>query len=46
MARTSLEKRRKVRELEARRDALLSSKKKTAVDLSKVRAELKLVRTQ
>ena len=46
MARTSLEKRRKIRELEAKRDALLLSKKKHSVDLSKVRAELKIVRTQ
>jgi hypothetical protein len=46
MAKTSLEKRRKVRELEAKRDALLQAKKKNHSELAKVRAELKVVRTQ
>jgi hypothetical protein len=46
MARTSLEKRTKVRALEAKRDALLMAKKKNTSDLAKVRAELRVVRTQ
>jgi len=46
MAKTSIEKRRKIRELEAKRDALLIAKTKHSNDLVKVRAELKNVRKQ
>lgn len=46
MAKTSITKRRKIRELEAKRDQLLINKDKHAQDLAKVRAELKVVRGQ
>lgn len=46
MAKSSIEKRRKLRALEAKRDALLESKTKSATELAKVRAELKSVRAQ
>jgi hypothetical protein len=46
MARTSLEKRQRIRALEAKRDALLGAKKKNHSDLAKVRAELKVARVQ
>jgi hypothetical protein len=46
MAKTSIDKRRKVRELEARRDALLVSKQKNVTELAKVRAELKSVKAR
>jgi len=41
MAKTSIEKRRKVRQLEAKRDALMASKQKSLAELAKTRAELK-----
>jgi hypothetical protein len=46
MAKTSITKRRAIRELEAKRDALLMSKDKHAQDLATVRAKLKVVRQQ
>ena len=41
---TSVEKRRKIRALEAKRDTLIESKKKSISDLAKIRAELKHLR--
>jgi len=41
---TSIEKRRKVRALEAKRDKLMENKSKATAELSKVRAELKHTR--
>jgi len=38
---SSLEQRRRIRALEAKRDMLMESKKKNASELAKVRAELK-----
>ena len=46
MAKSSIDKRRKIRALEAKRDALLEGKNKSASELAKVRAELKTVRGQ
>lgn len=46
MAKSSIEKRRKIRELEAKRDKLLTSKTQSQTELAKVRAELKSVRSQ
>ena len=46
MARSSPEKRRAVRKLEARRDDLLVKSKKMAMDLKSTRAALKQVRKQ
>lgn len=45
MARTSIEKRRKLRELEARRDTHLVNIKKAKSSLASVRAELKHLRS-
>jgi hypothetical protein len=42
----NLEQRRKVRALEAKRDQLMVAKEKAATELTKTRAELKLVRKQ
>lgn len=44
MARMTIEKRRKVRALEAKRDALIESNKKGKNRLASVRAELKSTR--
>ena len=44
MAKSSIEKRRKIRALEAKRDLLMASKSKSTTELAKVRAELKSVR--
>lgn len=41
MAASNIEKRRKIRALEAKRDALMEAKGKNASELAKVRAELK-----
>jgi len=46
MARTSVEKRRKLRALEAKRDSLLESKTKNRSELAKIRAEIKMLRLQ
>lgn len=43
---TSIDHRRKIRALEAKRDALLGNAAKNKTDLAKVRAELKAVRKQ
>lgn len=44
MARTSIEKRRAIRAMEAKRDALMSKVKKSRMDLAAVRASLKTSR--
>jgi hypothetical protein len=44
MARSTIEKRRKMRELEAKRDAHLVSVKKSRAALASVRAEIKHMR--
>ena len=41
---TSVEKRRKVRSLEARRDALMEKKTKSVAELAVVRTQLKIMR--
>jgi hypothetical protein len=46
MATSSIEKRRRIRALEAKRDVLMESKTKSQTELAKVRAELKSVRGQ
>jgi|WetSurMetagenome_2_1015567.scaffolds.fasta_scaffold30390_4 hypothetical protein len=46
MAKTNIERRRKLRALEARRDALMQASQKNKTELAKVRAELKSVRSQ
>jgi len=46
MAKSNIERRRKIRALEARRDSLMQAKNKNQSELAKVRAELKTVRTQ
>lgn len=46
MAQSSIQYRRKVRELEAKRDKLLESQEKTKSELAKVRAELKVQRAR
>lgn len=45
MARSTIEKRRKLRELEAKRDAHLVNVKKSRAALASVRAELKHLRS-
>jgi hypothetical protein len=45
MAKSSIDKRRRIRALEAKRDALMESKNKNSTELVKIRAELKQVRT-
>lgn len=44
MAKSNIDKRRKVRALEAKRDKLLESKQKSVTGLATVRAELKQLR--
>lgn len=46
MARSSMNKRREVRSLEAKRDALMSKRDSTQRDLAEVRAALKKRRAQ
>jgi len=46
MARTTIQFRRKVRELEAKRDKLLEMNTRNKTELSKVRAELTSMRKQ
>lgn len=46
MAKTNIDRRRKLRALEARRDSLMQSAQKNKTELAKVRAELKSVRSQ
>lgn len=46
MAKQNIEKRRRIRALEARRDKLMVSKSANTTELAKVRAELKSVRGQ
>lgn len=46
MAKTNIERRRKIRALEAKRDSLMQSKNRNQSELAKVRAELKTVRAQ
>jgi hypothetical protein len=46
MAKTSIAHRRKVRELEAKRDRLLESNSKNKTELAKARAELSTLRKQ
>jgi hypothetical protein len=43
---TNVEKRRRIRALEAKRDQLMQSKVKNVTELAKIRAELKSVRAQ
>lgn len=44
MAKTSIEHRRKIRAMEAKRDELMKRQQKTREELSKARAELKAAR--
>lgn len=46
MAKTNIDRRRKLRALEARRDALMQNAQKNKTELAKIRAELKSVRAQ
>jgi predicted nucleic acid-binding Zn-ribbon protein len=43
---TNIERRRRIRALEAKRDSLMQNKNKNQAELAKVRAELKTVRAQ